>query len=193
MLSGESSGVSHDEEARLESRALGPPEVQGAPEGVFRTLGQSRRRLATYFLLQRDIDTDVREMARHVAAWENDKPVEAVTPEERRRVYTSLQQNHLPKMDEYGFIEYDADRHAIESADGVDTLADYMDTIPGTDVPWCLYYIAIGAAGTFLAALAGTGTLAFGGGTLTVLLSGLVLGSGLLHAYSERECWVRCD
>lgn len=111
--------------------SIEPPEVAEAPEVAYRALSQSRRRLTAYFLLQNDTEMNVPELALHVAAWENDEPIADVTPEERRRVYTSLQQNHLPKMDEFGFIEYDADRHTIESADDVDELASYLETSPG--------------------------------------------------------------
>lgn len=169
-----SSGESGSDTDPQTETSIDPPETDDAPEDVFRALGQSRRRLAAYFLLQTDAETDVREPARHVAAWENDEPVVDVTPEERRRVYTSLQQNHLPKLDDYGFIEYDEDRHPIESADDVETLASYMETVPGTKVPWCLFYLALGIFGAVTAALLGTGVLRVEGWMLAMVLAGLI-------------------
>jgi DNA-binding transcriptional ArsR family regulator len=83
---------------------------------MFETLSNPRRREALRYLRMYEDDSPVliRDLAEQIAAWENDiSPVE-VTYKQRKRVYTSLYQSHLPRLHRYGFIEYDADRGTIE-------------------------------------------------------------------------------
>ena len=53
---------------------------------------------------------NLNELATKVAARENDKSAETVSSKERKRVYVALYQNHLPRMDRDGVVEYDGDR-----------------------------------------------------------------------------------
>lgn len=54
------------------------------------------------------------KMARWISAWENDKNIEEVTNTERHRVYTSLRQTHLPKLDSADILNFDSDRGVIK-------------------------------------------------------------------------------
>lgn len=53
-------------------------------------------------------------MSEQIAAWENNEAIEEVTADERRRVYVSLHQTHLPRMDEAGVLQYENSRDTIE-------------------------------------------------------------------------------
>ena len=89
---------------------------------VFDIPSNQRRRHALHFLKQRNGDgAELRELSAQVAAWENGKPAEGVTSDERRRVYTSLQQFHLPKLDRNGIVEYDDRRGSVELAEEATT------------------------------------------------------------------------
>lgn len=152
---------------------------------VFRILGNRRRRYAILFFLHCDPTPDLRDLARKVAAWENEKPADRVTTEERRRVHNALQQFHLPKMDAAGVIEYDPTRHAIESTGGVSVARPYLEVVPGTSLPWCLYYLAFGAVGVALSAAAVVGAIPIRGPALALAVSVVLVASGAVHAHSE--------
>ena len=54
----------------------------------------------------------VSDIAEAVAAMENDCTTEGLTSEDRRRVYISLHQKHLPQL-ENNVVEYDQDRQEV--------------------------------------------------------------------------------
>jgi hypothetical protein len=113
---------------------------------VFDILSNQRRRHALHFLKQRNGDaTELRELSAQVAAWENGKAIEQVTSDERRRVYTSLQQFHLPKLDRSEIVAYDNQRGRVELADEATDLDVYLDVVEGSDVPWSQYYLGFSA------------------------------------------------
>ena len=95
---------------------------------VFEALSNERRRCVVRWLLSEERRTNIRALSRQIAAQENDKPVNQVSPTERRRVYNALQQFHLPKLDELGFVRYDLDRGVIESTNSLDNLRPYLST-----------------------------------------------------------------
>ncbi|SEP11240.1 hypothetical protein SAMN04487948_114108 [Halogranum amylolyticum] len=68
----------------------------------------------------------MRDIAAQVAAWENDKPIAQLTSDERQRVYISLYQGHLPKLDEKGIIEYNQSRGWVESTPLLKQLETYV-------------------------------------------------------------------
>lgn len=47
----------------------------------------------------------------------------------RQSVYITLHQCHLPKLDEYGIVEYDADRKRVEPTDGLWAIRSYRDRV----------------------------------------------------------------
>lgn len=76
------------------------------PTRVFRALATQRRRYVLYYLRDHErAETD--DLATQLAAWERDVPVAEVSTEEANRVRTSLVHSHLPKLDDYGFVDYD--------------------------------------------------------------------------------------
>lgn len=69
---------------------------------------------------------EMREIADQVAAWENDKPVAQITSSERQRVYIALYQNHLPKLDDAGVIDYNQSRGIVEATPLLETVEPYL-------------------------------------------------------------------
>jgi hypothetical protein len=57
--------------------------------------------------------TTLNVMAEHIAALENDIDVSQLSSSQRKRVYIGLYQCHLPKMDEYGVIDFQKNRGII--------------------------------------------------------------------------------
>ena len=179
-----------------ETSPAAPLDGSGAPstlssDEVFDILSNQRRRHALHFLKQRNGDaTELRELSAQVAAWENGKPIEQITSNERRRVYTSLQQFHLPKLHQSGIVEYDSQRGVADLTNEATDLDVYFDVVQESDMPWSLYYL--GLSGLSFALL---GVVWVGIYPLT-LLSGLAWGvfvaamfavSALAHAYQDRR------
>jgi len=110
---------------------------------VFKTLSNPRRRYVLEHLSEVDGETTLRELSEQVAAWENDKTIEEIDRKERRRVYTALQQTHLPKMHEAGIVDYDRDRGDIALTGHAEDLRIYMEILEGNEIPWSEYYLAL--------------------------------------------------
>ncbi|MGQ3411528.1 DUF7344 domain-containing protein [Natrinema sp. LN54] len=113
---------------------------------IFDLLSNHRRRYAIHYCKQEDGPVELGTLAEHVAAWELDKEVEGVTSTERKRVYTSLQQTHLPTLERANVIEFD-DR-TIELTDGAAGLDVYLDVVPEDSIPWATYYLGLAALGS---------------------------------------------
>lgn len=76
------------------------------PTRVFNALAHQRRRYILYYTRDREsVNTD--ELAVQITAWEQDCPRHDVSAADVNRVKTTLIQNHLPKLDDYGLVEYD--------------------------------------------------------------------------------------
>jgi hypothetical protein len=104
-------------------------------------LSNQRRRFVVHYLKRNGGRATVSELTDHVAGWENDKPSEAVTHRERKRVANALRQFHLPKMAEHGFLEYDAQRGTATLTETVSRTNFYIDSLTDDDIPWGLYYL----------------------------------------------------
>ena len=76
---------------------------------VYDILSNARRRFVIYFLRDRREPVELSELSDRVAAWENDVPVEELTDQQVKRVYVSLYQTHIPKLEDTGIVEYDSD------------------------------------------------------------------------------------
>jgi hypothetical protein len=138
-------------------------------------------------LLQRNEAVDLRTLSEQVAAWETGKPVDEVTPEERHRVYNALQQLHLPKMVSASAIEMD--RNRVCPTDAIQDYRMYIEIVPRHEIPWSLYYVALGGLGLVLAAIVSLGIvpLAVQPSSYLALLAVIVLVSGLVNFYQQRK------
>lgn len=116
---------------------------------IYDVLRNSRRRAALSYLLEQG-RASVREVTTHVAATEYDVAPEAVSPEQRKRVYTALSQCHLPRLDEFGVVDFDADAKTIELDDVPRPVATYLQDGAGRDtdrvelaIAWTVATLAI--------------------------------------------------
>lgn len=96
---------------------------------LFDLLRNRRRRDILSYLDASDGTVTLDELAEAIAADENGIEPEQLSSQQRKRVYISLYQNHLPKMDELGLIEYEKSR-------GIVTLLDISEARP---------YLAVGS------------------------------------------------
>lgn len=80
------------------------------PDAVFENLSNSRRREVVKCLHDREGSVEISSLVDEVAAAENSTDVQSITYEQRKRVYTTLHQSHLPKLVEDGFVERNGDQ-----------------------------------------------------------------------------------
>ena len=138
--------------------------AEGTPlstDAIFETLSSRRRRFALHYLKQRDEPVSIRDLSEQIAAWENGTTVSAVTPKERKRVYTALHQTHLPKMDSLGVVGHDRDRGVVWLTDQVQALDIYLEVVSADELPWSQLYLGIGAVLTALTAVGALGVYPF--------------------------------
>jgi hypothetical protein len=129
-------------------------------DDLFHVLRNHRRRFAIHHLKRETEPIDVGDLATQVAAWENEVPAEEVTSKQRRRVYNSLQQTHIPELDETGIVE--VDRREVRLTERAEHLDIYLEVVPGDDIPWSTYYLALGAVGLSVLGVVGLNVGPFG-------------------------------
>ena len=173
-------------QSQSENRSSGTPEPLSRDE-IFDLLSNHRRRYALHAVKRIDGDVEIADITEQVAAWENGKSREEITSQERHRVYTSIQQTHLPAMNRAGIIEYD--NGTVTLADGAENLEVYMDIVPEQSIPWGEYYLGLAAVSGALLAAAGAGVFpesipALAWGWLVVVL---FAGSALYHVVQSRR------
>ena len=127
-------------------RSEGPTRDQ-----LFHVLRNQRRRFAIQHLKRTAEPVDVGDLATQIAAWENEVPVEAVTSTQRRRVYNALQQTHVPELEDTGIVE--VDRREVELTERAADLDIYLEVVPGEDIPWSEYYLALAGVGLSVVAV----------------------------------------
>ncbi|WP_323676960.1 hypothetical protein [Halorubellus sp. PRR65] len=95
-------------------------------DAIFHTLSNERRRSVIQVLRARDAAT-VRDLTGAVAGIEYGVDADRLDHRQRKRVYTSLVQTHLPSMASYGLVEYDKDRGVVTPEASLDTFDPYLD------------------------------------------------------------------
>ena len=91
------------------------PDHQPPPlDEIFGVLQNQRRRRILSYLETEDTPTTIGTLAEHVAAAENDIPASQLRSKQRKRVYISLYQSHLPKLAAVDAVEYDKDRGTVD-------------------------------------------------------------------------------
>lgn len=115
-----------------------------ATNETFELLSNDRRRYALHHLKRTERES-LGSLARRIASWENEIELEEVSAAQRKRVYTSLQQFHLPKMEEQGIVEFDDRAGEISLGPAAEGLDVYLEVVSDRDVPWSQYYLGIAA------------------------------------------------
>ncbi len=123
-------------------------------DDVFEVLSNRRRRHAVHTLKRYDHDPmELGDLAEEVAAIEHDVDVAEISYDQRKSVYTALQQSHLPKMDDAGIVEFDKNRGTIEPTPALEELEVYLEVVQARDIPWSEYYLGLsGVSAAFVAA-----------------------------------------
>lgn len=111
---------------------------------LYHILGDKRRRYTIHYLKQQGSEVSVTDLAERVAAWENGKSIADLSIQERKRVYISLYQSHLPTLDEKGVIQYDEARKSVGLTPEMTDRKMYLEIVPENSVPSGIYYLGLG-------------------------------------------------
>ncbi|GCF12965.1 hypothetical protein Harman_09000 [Haloarcula mannanilytica] len=128
---------------------------------IFDVLQNERRRYVLQYLREHDGPVQLGDLASHVAAQEYDCPNTDVTSTQRKRVYTTLQQSHLPRMHETGIIDYDSESGTISRTAQTEDLTVYLEIVPGSEFPWREYYLSLGAVSLAIVTILWVGVYPF--------------------------------
>jgi hypothetical protein len=162
-------------------------------EVVFETLSNRRRRYTIHYLWQVDDSVTIRDLSEQLAAWENRIDRQAVTPKQRKRVYTALHQTHLPMMDRVGAVVYDKDRGTITMTEEFQTFDVYLDVVLQDDIPWSQFYLTLGAVFSTLIVVAAVGVAPFsymGGFGYAIFVAATFTLAGCVHTLRDRRTLV---
>ncbi|MFC7045395.1 hypothetical protein ACFQH6_08245 [Halobacteriaceae archaeon GCM10025711] len=157
---------------------------------IFDVLSNPRRRYVLYYLRRHEESAKLKEIADQIAAWENDLPVEELSSQQRKRVYVSLYQTHIPKLESAGIVDYDENEGIVSLAQRADEVSAYLERGAATEVSWQLYYLVLAGAsvlfvGAVLLGLPGFGAIPQLAAAFVVTLA--FLGLALVHFYYQRQ------
>ncbi|MUV88618.1 hypothetical protein GJ629_00860 [Halapricum sp. CBA1109] len=134
-----------------------PDSEELTPDDIFEILSNHRRRMVLYYLRRTGGTADVTELAGEIASMENGVPVEDLTSQQRKRVYVSLYQTHLPKMAQMNAIEYDKDAGTVRLTDRTNNIDRYLTSGEQVTYPWRFHYLALTIVGGVLLSLSAAG------------------------------------
>jgi len=102
-------------------------------DNVFDALSSKRSRYVLVALREADDPLDLRELVDTVAAWETDKPIDLVSEEHCKRVFTSLRHSQLPKLAMMGLVEYNDEESVVERGPYAEQADAYLDIAASRD------------------------------------------------------------
>jgi DNA-binding transcriptional ArsR family regulator len=164
-----------------------------SPDEAFDILSNRRRRYALHYLSDHPEGETLQELARQLAAWENEIEVEEVTKKQQKRVYVSLYQTHVPKLESAGVIEHDDDSGLLTLTGRADDVTTYLRDDTERTEDWYLYYFALVGASVVLMGLSILEVSVFAAlspalvGLVVVLAFGLLTGWYALIRYRESD------
>lgn len=100
----------------------GTEDVPFSPSVLYGILADTRERYVLYYLLENDGRGTINDLADKLAAWENGTTVELLTHEMQNRVSGSLYHADLPKLDDYGFIDFDPDTRKVTATEQLEEI-----------------------------------------------------------------------
>ncbi len=156
---------------------------------LFDVFSNARRRRTVQYLKRQGGSCDLAPLVERVAAWENETRPEDVTRTQRRRVYISLYQTHLPMLEDRGIVDWNPDEHEIKLLPSEGLFEPYLDRRLEGQRPWHRLYAAVTTAGVSILALSllSVGPLASGIAPIVALLVCLVVLAIALAQHASRR------
>lgn len=156
---------------------------------IFDILSSPRRRYVLHYLRTEQSPIQMTDLAEEVAAWENETTIEELSSQDRKRVYVSLYQTHVPKLAEAGLVNYDRDSGEVSMATNSSDIDPYiMDE--ETEQPWYRYYLLLSVLGIGLAigvVVGVPGLSAVGGAGVGILVATAFLVLTVIHYFSGEK------
>lgn len=120
------------------------PDEELSQDMLFSLLSNPRRRFVLQYLNRTTNPVTLQDLATEVAAWENETDPESLTDKQQKRLYVSLYQTHIPKLEEAGIIEYDSDSGEITLTDQAGDLNKHLNgDVEESRRPWERYYLGL--------------------------------------------------
>lgn len=120
---------------------------------VFHILGNDRRRAIVQLLADDLARLEISAVATQIAADESE--TEPVPNNRYKSVYVSLQQTHLPQLEEDGVIEYDSSAKTIEPGPNFEDVLQYVNGHDGDHSTVLTVHLALAIFGLGSVAIAG--------------------------------------
>ena len=97
-------------------RVIELPEYEGEQPTTFyfNALSNRRRRMTLLYMNNNNREVDIRELAEEIAADENNITKSELRSAQIKRVYTALQQSHLPQLEKASIIHFNKNKGFIE-------------------------------------------------------------------------------
>jgi len=117
----------------LQSRVAETPSRQE----IFDVLRNQRRQHIIRYVEQNGTNRpfELSDLVDYVTAREPGTAENGNSPTERKRVYNTLRQTHLPKLDEMGILDYDPKTNRIAFTESAADARLYLERAPGNDTP----------------------------------------------------------
>lgn len=151
-------------------------------EDIHDVLRNERRRRVIDILQSSNGAVSVRELSEEIGSIESER--NPAPRNIKQSVYVSLLQTHLPKLDELGIVDYQAEGKMVNVDGSLKDVTVYMEKVPKYGLSNVEYYAALGLLGmlTLFAVEIGTPLLSMVQ-TLTWAYAflGLIFLSGLYH------------
>lgn len=151
---------------------------------LFEVLSSDRRRALICFLRSRGGKADLRELAAEIAAWEQGIDPSAVSDEDKKRVYISLYQSHLPKLEEHRLVSYDPDTKEVTATEQIDQV---IALFTHSTTQWYRYYLIVSAVGFAILGMHLVGVIEIPIVAFTIAAICALIGLSLVHYYHHQS------
>lgn len=170
---------------------MSPPNAaELTPEEIFEILSNKRRRMVLYYLRQHDGTVAVQELAKEIAALENDIPTDKLSSQQRKRVYVSLYQTHLPKMAGANVIDYDKDNGTVALTAQSNAMEEYLADGDTETYSWRNHYLGLTISSVSVILLSMTSIPGFATISTTIVggfMIGLYAISAVIQYWQQRQ------
>lgn len=122
---------------------------------IFHILGNDRRRAIVGLLADGQEHIAVSDVATEIA--DDESETTPVPNNLYKSVYVSLQQTHLPQLEEDDVIEYDADAKTIRQGSNFEAVLEYIDSDSGAGERVLQLHLVACVLGLVLITIAGVG------------------------------------
>lgn len=149
---------------------------QAVERVIAEAIHNTRRRYALYYLHKQSGPVELPELVRQVASWESCRRPDEVPEALRKSVYSSLQQTHLPYLEERGLVVFDRETNEVECQLKNSQLDLCLAADPRTTVRWYRVYLLLATVGGLLLGAMWAGVQPFAR-VQPVALTGILVGS----------------